>query len=176
MVEEGLPLIIVMPGLVYGPGDTSQMGAFFREYARGGTIMAPAGLRYAWAHVDDIAHAHILAMEKGVPGETYIIAGPGHALRDALEIVAQTTGRKPRTLWSPPAVSRGLASVMSIVERVVPVPERFASETLRVTAGTTYLGDNAKARRELGYAPRPLEEGMRQTIEEYLREGSAGRG
>jgi nucleoside-diphosphate-sugar epimerase len=171
MIEEGLPLIIVMPGLVYGPGDTSQMGAFFREYARGGTVMAPAGLHYAWTHVDDIARAHILAMEKGAAGETYIIAGPGHPLSDALDIVARTTGRKTRTLWSPPAVSRALAGVMAIVERVLPVPERFASETLRVTAGTTYLGENSKARRELGYAPRSLEEGMRQTIEEYLREG-----
>ena len=39
-----------------------------------------------------------------------------------------------------------------------------AAESLRVLAGVTYLGSNAKARRELGYAPRPLKEGLRETL------------
>jgi nucleoside-diphosphate-sugar epimerase len=170
MMEEGLPLVIVMPGMVYGPGDTSQMGEFFRDYATGGPIIAPAGTAYVWAHVEDIARGHVLAMERGVPGETYIIAGPAHTLREALNVVAQTTGRKPLTLWSPPFVSKALSHVVGLVERLLPVPERYSVEALRVTAGTTYLGDNTRARRELGYSPRPLQEGMRQTVEDFLRE------
>jgi nucleoside-diphosphate-sugar epimerase len=173
MMENGLPLVIVMPGMVYGPGDTSQMGAFFRDFASGGPVIAPAGTAYAWAHVEDTARGHILAMERGVPGQSYIIGGPIHTLREALDVAARTTGRRPLTLWSPPIMSRALSHVVGLVERVLPVPERYSSEALRVTAGITYLGDNSKARRDLGYSPRPLEEGMRQTISEYMRERGA---
>ena len=48
---------------------------------------------------------------------------------------------------------------------MVPVPDTMSAEYLRVAAGATYLGSNAKARRELGFDPRPIEEGLRQTLE-----------
>jgi dihydroflavonol-4-reductase len=44
------------------------------------------------------------------------------------------------------------------------VPENFSSEYLRVNAGVTYIGSSAKARRELGFEPSPLEEGLRETL------------
>jgi nucleoside-diphosphate-sugar epimerase len=163
-MADGLPLVIVMPGLIYGPGDTSQMGSLFRQFVAGRPVVAPGGTAYCWAHVDDVARAHVLAMERGVPGETYIVAGPCHTLREALDAAARAARTKPLTVWVPPAVSRALAPVMGLLEKVVPVPPPYAAETLRVTAGTTYLGDNAKARRELGYAPRPLEQGMAETV------------
>jgi len=48
------------------------------------------------------------------------------------------------------------------------VPDTMSAEYLRVSAGATYLGSNAKARRELGYNPRPLEDGLRETLEYEL--------
>jgi len=51
----------------------------------------------------------------------------------------------------------------------VPVPDEYSAEYLRVNAGTTYLGDNAKARRELGYAPRPLRDGLAETLQHEMR-------
>ena len=47
---------------------------------------------------------------------------------------------------------------------VLPLPEQYASETLRVSAGATYLGSSAKAERELGFHARPLVEGLRETL------------
>jgi dihydroflavonol-4-reductase len=44
------------------------------------------------------------------------------------------------------------------------LPERYTSEGLRIIAGATYLGDNSKARRELGFDPRPLRQGLEQTL------------
>ena len=76
-MDEGLPLSIVMPGLVYGPGDTSGMRTALVDLLRGRLPMTPARTAFCWAHVEDTARGHILAMEKGKPGETYIITGPG---------------------------------------------------------------------------------------------------
>jgi hypothetical protein len=47
---------------------------------------------------------------------------------------------------------------------------RYSSSTLRLMAGTTWIGSSAKAERELGFTARPLEEGLRQTIEHELRQ------
>ena len=58
---------------------------------------------------------------------------------------------------------------MSAVGRFMKLPPAFTPEALRVLAGTTYFGSNEKAVRELGYSPRPLEEGMAQTLEHELR-------
>ena len=58
---------------------------------------------------------------------------------------------------------------MSVLEAIVPIPENYTAEGLRTIAGVTYLGDNAKARRELGYAPRPLREGLTETLQHEMR-------
>lgn len=162
-IAAGLPLVIVMPGLIYGPGDTSSLRTYLIQHIEGNLPMAPQQTAYCWAHVDDIALAHIAALERGKPGETYIIAGPPHQFVEAMQMIQQITGiPAPRAM--PPAVFKVMASVMGVVEKVVAVPESYSAEGLRVIAGVTYLGDNSKARRELGYAPRPLVEGLAETL------------
>ncbi len=164
MIAAGLPLVIVLPGVVYGPGDTSSVRTTFRQYLRRKLPAIPARTDFSWAHVDDIARGHILAMEAGTPGASYIIAGSQHTLVDALNIAAGITGIPAPRFHIPPAAMKGIAMMMSVLERAMPVPPNYSAEYLRVGAGTTYIGDNTKARRELGYAPRPLEEGLRETL------------
>ena len=64
---------------------------------------------------------------------------------------------------------RAMAGFMSFLEYAVPLPPNFSSEFLRVSAGVTYLGANAKARDELGFAPRPLETGLADTVAHEMR-------
>jgi nucleoside-diphosphate-sugar epimerase len=165
MMKDGLPLVIVQPGLVYGPGDHSELGAALVRYLGRRLPAVPAGCEYCWGHVEDIARAHLLAMERGRPGETYIVAGPRHSLIEAFGIAQRITGIPAPRLHPAPVVMRALARLMGLVERVVPLPASYTYEGLMVGAGVTYLGDNAKARRELGFAPRPLEEGLGPTLE-----------
>jgi len=164
LIAAGLPLVIVLPGVVYGPGDTSSVRTTFRQYLRRKLPAIPARTDFSWAHVDDIARGHILAMEAGTPGASYIIAGSQHTLVDALNIAEGITGVPAPRFHIPPAAMKGIAMMMSVVERAMPVPPNYSAEYLRVGAGTTYIGDNTKARRELGYAPRPFEEGLRETL------------
>jgi nucleoside-diphosphate-sugar epimerase len=154
MIQQGLPLVIVQPGVVYGPGDPSAMGDTLRQYLQRKLPLVPQKTAFTWAHVDDIAEGHILAMEKGKPGETYIIAGPAHTLVDALAIAEKATGIPAPRMQAPPALMKAMAGAMGLVERFVKLPDAYTSEGLRVSAGVTYLGSNAKARRELGYMPR----------------------
>jgi nucleoside-diphosphate-sugar epimerase/N-acetylglutamate synthase-like GNAT family acetyltransferase len=164
MIQAGLPLVIVQPGVVYGPGDPSVIGTLLRQYLRRTLPIRPHGAAFCWGHVDDTAHAHILAMDKGQPGESYIVAGPPHTLEEALEIAEQITGIRPPWLRPPAVALRVMAAMASAVERVVPLPQTYTGETLRIAAGATYLGSSEKAQRELGFRARPLEEGLRETL------------
>lgn len=164
MMREGLPLVIVQPGAVYGPGDTSSVRDTFIQYLQGKLPVLPQQTALAWAHVDDIVAGHILAMEKGEAGESYIIAGEAMTLTEVFSIAEEITGIPAPRLTVPPALMKATAGLMSVIGSVVPVPEQYNGEYLRSTAGVTYLGDNSKAKRELGYQPRPVREGLRETL------------
>jgi nucleoside-diphosphate-sugar epimerase len=168
-IEEGLPLSIVMPGLVYGPGDTSGMHTALVDLLRGRMPMTPARTAFCWGHIEDTARGHILAMEKGKPGETYIIAGPRHTFEYAFDLAASIAKVRQPIFHPGPHFMRATAAAMSMVGRAVKLPPGLTPEALRVLAGTTYLGSNEKAVRELGFTARPIEEGMAQTLEHELR-------
>lgn len=169
LIAAGLPLVIVQPGLIYGPGDTSSVRTTFIQYLQRKLPLLPAKTAFSWAHVDDVARGHMLAMERGKVGESYIIAGPTHTLIDGMAIAERITGIRAPRIHASPGVMRTMAETMGAVERIVPVPETYSSEYLRVSAGVTYIGDNAKARRQLAYAPRSLHEGLRETLEHEMR-------
>jgi nucleoside-diphosphate-sugar epimerase len=100
-------------------------------------------------------------MEKGVPGESYILAGEACTYVDAFQLASHISG-KP----APPAVSSTLFKILSVLVRPFDrfLPEMYSSERMRVLAGVTYWADNSKARRFLGYKPRPLSEGLESTL------------
>jgi nucleoside-diphosphate-sugar epimerase len=168
-IDDGLPLTIVMPGLVYGPGDTSGMRTALVDLLRGRMPMTPARTAFCWAHVEDTARGHIQAMEKGKPGETYIITGPRHTFEEAFDLAAQIAKVRPPLLHPGPHAMRAMSQAMKVLERFVDLPPAMQPEALRVLAGTTYFGANDKAVRELGFTARPLQEGFAQTIEHELR-------
>ncbi|MBI3803687.1 MAG: NAD-dependent epimerase/dehydratase family protein [Nitrospirae bacterium] len=168
MIAQGLPLVIVLPGLVYGPGDTSSVRDLFLLYLKRRLPMVSPRTAYCWGHVEDIARGHLLAMERGRPGEDYIIAGPPHTLQAAFEIAERVTGIKAPRLHPPPGLLKAFAALVGAIEPLLPLPDLYRAESLRAIAGTTYLGSSEKARRELGFKTRPLEEGLQETLLQEL--------
>lgn len=166
--EAGLPLVIVQPGLVFGPGDHSNVGAVLRDYLRRRLPVVP-DMGGCWAHVDDTARGHVLAMERGRTGEDYIISGPPHPWKEVLAIAERITGIRPPRVVLPAAAARAASLLMRPVAAAVPVPPTYHPETLRVAAGATYYGSDARARREIGWDPRPLEAGLAETLEAERR-------
>jgi nucleoside-diphosphate-sugar epimerase len=168
-IARGLPLVIVMPGLVYGPGDTSSVRTALIQYLQRKLPMIPRRTAFSWAHVDDIARGHILAMEQGAPGESYVIAGPTATFEEALKLAERITGVPAPRLRVAPGLLKAMAGLMRLVEKAAPVPADYSAEYLGINAGVTYIGDNAKARRALSYNPRPLKEGLAETLYHEMR-------
>ena len=169
-MQEGLPLTIVQPGLVYGPGDTSGMRTAVVDLLRGRLPIVPSKTAFCWAHVEDTARGHIQAMEQGKPGETYIITGPRHTFEQAFDLLASLARVRAPLLHPGPRTMRAMAALMSLVQRGMALPPAFTPEALRVLAGTTYFGANDKAVRDIGFHARPIEEGFAQTLEYELRQ------
>lgn len=164
MIEDGLPLVIVQPGLVHGPGDHSNIRLVLRDYLRGRLPGIPRQ-GGCWSYVEDIARGHLLAMEKGAIGEAYHLAGPCMYWEEALAVAEEITGIAPPRVVLPAWLARLSSWLMVPVAAVVPVPNTYHPETLGVVAaGATYFGSDAKARRELGWDPRPFREGLEITL------------
>jgi nucleoside-diphosphate-sugar epimerase len=165
-IAKGLPLVIVMPGLIYGPGDTSTLRDNIISFLKGQLPMLPDQAGNCWAHVDDIVQGHILAMEKGKVGETYIIAGERYTFVEAFKLASQITGKKTPMVANP-KIFGVMANLVKPFDGIM--PPTYTSEGLRVIAGVTYMGDNSKAKRELSYNPRPFREGWEATLHHEMK-------
>src|SRR5688572_14689244 len=126
-IANGLPLVIVMPGLIYGPGDTSEVRTSILSFLKGQLPMLPDQTGFCWAHVGDIAQGHILAMENGRVGESYIIAGEPYKISDAFKLASQMTGKR-----APRVVPHQMLGLMSILVKPFDgiMPPAYTSEGL----------------------------------------------
>lgn len=169
MLHAGLPLTIVMPGTIYGPGDTSGIHAALVQLLRKRLFITPKGVTFCWGYIEDVARGVRQAMDAGRIGETYLLTGPVHTFQDVFATAARIVGRRPPPLHPPPMLMRAAASVATQLEKWdMQLP--FPAETLRLMAGTTWIGSSAKAERELGFTTRTIDEGLRHTIEHELRQ------
>ena len=116
-IARGLPVVIVQPGLIYGPGDTSGVRTLLLDYLQRKLPLIPKQTSFAWAEVEDIARGHMLAMEKGEPGRNYFVCGPVHTLVEGLEIAQSITGIPVPRLRLGPGPLRVMAATMGVLEK-----------------------------------------------------------
>ena len=163
--EQGLPAIIVQPGGVYGPGDTSQVADLLEQFFAGKLPLLPfPELGICMTHVEDIAGGVLLALEKGTVGEAYVISGPATTMRGAIESVARLSGRKPPKRALPTGLMKAMIPIGPLVGKVMGQPPNLR-ELISSADGVTFWASYEKAQRQLGYSPRGMEEGLRQTLE-----------
>lgn len=164
LIEEGLPCVIVQPGGVYGPGDHSSVGVMIDQFVSGRLPMVPfPDLGMNLAHVDDIAAGVLLALDKGQAGESYVLGGQITTMREMLAAVAEVSGRKAPKRAMPTALMKALTPVGPLVGKVMGQPPNL-SELISSADGVTFWAKHDKAMSELGYSPRGLEQGMRDTL------------
>jgi nucleoside-diphosphate-sugar epimerase len=165
IAEQGLPAVIVQPGGVYGPGDTSQVADLLEQFFAGRLPLLPfPEMGICMSHVEDIAGGILLALDKGKAGETYVISGPATTMREAIETVAKVSGRKAPKRALPTALMKAMIPIGPLVGKVMGQPPNLR-ELISSADGVTFWAGYDKARQELGYEPRGMEEGLRQTLE-----------
>jgi len=165
LIGEGLPCVIVQPGGVYGPGDTSSIGQLLEQFLSGKMPLIPfPDLGICLSHVEDIAGGIVLALDKGRPGEAYILSGPVTTVREAIGVVADVSGRKPPKRALPTGLMKALVPIGPLVGKLMGQPPNLR-ELISSADGVTFWASYDKAQAELGYEPRGLEQGLRATLE-----------
>lgn len=164
MMANGLPCAIVQPGGVYGPGDESQVADLLKEFFAGRLFLLPfPDLGICLTHVEDIATGILLALDKGKTGETYVISGPATTMREAIDTIAAVSGRKAPKRAMPTALMKALTPIGPLVGKMIGQPPNLR-ELISSADGVTFWASYEKAGRELGYSPRGMEQGMRDTL------------
>jgi len=165
LIEKGVPIIIVMPGGVYGPGDTSMIGEMMRYFNMGFFPVVPAAeTAITYAHVEDIAEGHILAADKGTIGETYHLTGPAISLGEMMKIWSQVSGKHAPWFSLPSRFVKPFLPLVSFFNSIFALPPLFSRDSI-VVLGATYLAHSEKARSQLGWQTRPVMEGMQETFD-----------
>ncbi len=163
--NEGLPCVIAQPAGVYGPGDHSALAGTINQFLDGKLPLIPfpefgTGL----AHVDDIAAGLALILDKGEIGESYILTSDNVTMREIIETAARVAGRKAPTRAMPTGLLKMLQPVGPLVGRVMGQPPNLR-ELISSADGVTFWANPEKAKKELGFLPRDLETGLRDTFE-----------
>jgi nucleoside-diphosphate-sugar epimerase len=163
-IAKGAPVIIVQPGGVYGPDDPSELGNMM-DQARTGKLklrlFPEAGFNFI--HVEDVAEGILLAYDKGRIGESYNLAGEKATMGDLVDKTATLSGRKPPKVTMPAAMMKMAIPVGPVVGKLMGFPPNLG-ELIKTSNGVTFWMTDQKAREELGFAPRDLDTGLKQTL------------
>jgi nucleoside-diphosphate-sugar epimerase len=170
--ELGIPAAVVRPTFTYGPGDPHKL-ALFRAVRRGRFAFIDGGRSVLHpVFVDDAVSGILLALERARPGEVYIVGGERPvSKRELVETIAAALGVRPPSISLPRALAWPVASLLE------PAGRLLGFEPVLTRSRVMMMGDNfgysiAKARRELGYAPRvDLATGIRRTVAAYREAG-----
>jgi dihydroflavonol-4-reductase len=164
-IGKGAPIVIVQPGGVYGPDDHSEVGNMIDQTRKGKLRMkAFPELGLNLVHVEDVADGILLAYDRGQVGEAYVLGGELSTMGDLIDKTAELSDRKPPRLTLPPIMVTLSAPLGPIVGPAMGFPPNLR-EAMRAAHNVTYWAKDDKARGELGYSPRGLEVGLRQTLE-----------
>lgn len=168
-MERGLDAVILEPAIFTGPHDRHAWSRLFRMVRDGRLPWAPSG-QNSWAHVREVARAHIAAARLGRRGEGYILAGADASWVEVLGIIGELVGRPGPRRTMPSWVLRGLGGVMQLVSQVTGREPDVTPEGAAILASDA-LFDCGKAIRELGYRPAPLREILGDCHRWMLAEG-----
>jgi dihydroflavonol-4-reductase len=165
LAANGLPIVIVNPTAPVGPRDVkpTPTGRTIVEAAAGRMpAFVDTGLNIV--HVDDVARGHLLAHDKGVVGERYILGAENLTLQQILVRIAAQVNRKPPTVQIPNAAIMPIAYAAEFIARVFNTGEPFVTVDGLKLARKRMFFSSAKAARDLGYAARPVDEALADAI------------
>jgi farnesol dehydrogenase len=167
-LARGFPVVILYPGVIYGPGRRTSGNLVARlvtDFMAGGIPGLLGSGRQVWsyAYIEDVARAHVCAAERAASGGEFVLGGDNVRLADFFQTIARLTARRAPRLRIPAYVAVAAAAFELWTARLRGRAPLMTPATARMMC-SSWACDSTKARRELGYGIRPLEEGLRETL------------
>jgi len=169
----GLPLVVVNPGMPFGPRDRgpTPTGQVVLRFLKREVPLLGAG-SLSVVDVDDCAEGHVLAEERGRIGERYILTGHDVTLRELAEHIARIANVKVPKIALPKAIGLRAAAVMEAGARRSGKEPLVTYKEAAFTSSSPHFS-NEKAKRELGFKVRPLDETLSRAIAYFKENGMA---
>jgi dihydroflavonol-4-reductase len=167
--REGLDVVCVNPASVQGPGRATGTAKMLLAQLDG-RLKLFVDTRFSVVDIDDCTRGHLLAAERGAPGERYLLCGATLTSNEALELLERLSGRSERPRFVPAAIAPPLAGAVELAFRAL----RREPPTCRAMARTLLHGhayDGSRATRELGLSYTPVEDTLRRTAAWALQAG-----
>lgn len=167
-MAKGMPITIVAPAGVFGPRDTNQLAQSLVRLVRGKLPALPTGFGVnTFVHAADVAEGHLLAATVGRPGEMYLLGDRVLSMYGFLAAAARAAGVKEPRRRVPMGLVRLVARFSEWNARRKGTTSLLSRGALALSALDVVV-DASKARRELGWTPRPFEERMKETMAWYV--------
>ncbi|MFC0263768.1 NAD-dependent epimerase/dehydratase family protein [Fontibacter flavus] len=177
--KPGFETVVVNPPRVYGPSmiGNNPVNNLVKGFLKRRFYFVPGDGSYEanYAFIDDVVNGHILAMEKGRPGQRYILGGENHSYNSFYQVLEKELHLKRNAVGMP----RGLMSTVAAVSETM--SELFGKAPFITGPMVNKLYSNRllsvnKAANELGYIVTPLAEGLRKTIQFINHSNGPGHG
>src|SRR5208282_73934 len=169
--REGMPVVIVNPTTPVGPGDwkPTPTGRIVVDFLNGRMpAFVDTGLNLV--AVEDVAAGHLLAAERGKPGERYILGCRNMTLREILGELAWITGRPAPRVRIPHGVAMAAACVDTAFCRLLRREPHIPLEGVRMARHRMFV-ETSKAERELGFQPGPIAAALERAVRWYQSNG-----
>jgi len=166
-VKEGLNAVILNPTAVIGPFDyrCSLLGqALLKIHQNKLPFLVSGG--YNWVDVRDVVSASIKAIESGREGEKYILSGEYCSLQELSAMISKISGCKIPVIV-PVILARLACPFLKIYSSVTNKQPLYTYQSLDILVNSPVNVSYAKAKNELGYEPRPLDQTLRDTFDWY---------
>lgn len=172
---EGLPVLLLYPTVIYGPGDLTEGNLVVRHLLDLAAGRVPALLgrperRWNYVHVDDVVAGAVAALEQGRPGDRYVLGGENVRLDAFYRLISELGGIRVPTRRLPDALATIFGALAKGWARLEGSTPRLTPDLVEVYRHDwAYRSTTAAA--ELGYRPRPLAAGLAETIAWLRAEG-----
>jgi dihydroflavonol-4-reductase len=175
VAAKGLPVVIVNPSTPVGPRDIkpTPTGRMIVD-AASGRMPAYVDTGLNLVHVDDVAIGHLLAMERGKIGERYVLGAENMTLKEILTALAAITGRRPPRIRLPHNLVLPMAYVSEAWARMTGGQEPRVTVVGVQLAKKRMFFSAEKAKRVLGFHPRPIEGALRDAVDWFREHGYLG--
>jgi dihydroflavonol-4-reductase len=171
----GAPLVIVAPANVYGPGDHGPNARFLGDLLAGrvpALLSPPAWLSFA--HVDDVVAGVAAAAERGETRGVYVLSGEHESVNAFADRAMRLAGKRAPRLRVPVPLAAATGALLDLVARPTGLRLPISRESVAIGGRGRWLHSHARATRELGYAPRSIDDGLPGTVSELVARRARG--
>jgi farnesol dehydrogenase len=166
-LDEGYPVFILYPGVLYGPGpltDGNLIAKNIIPFLSGRMPFGAAIETWSYAYIDDVVEGFLKVIEGSPPQRRYILGGDNRGGDDFYEALHQASGRRPPRFKVPPALASATGYGEYLMARLFGRTPRLLTHEVARIYRRSWAYDSGRAVRDFGYTITPLEEGLRRTV------------